>query len=168
MNIVNEIDVTEHREAGRGKRLIWGLMLVVLAVGLLVMLSGCSHHSRHHGGMEHGELANPEKLAKHMGYALNYIDASDEQQASIKPIVDEAIPLFKKHQSETRQLKLRLAALLKAEALDHQQLDVIIDEGEQLSRKAYRDAMTVMVTLASELNAEQREILIQKWQDRLE
>jgi len=62
-----------------------------------------------------------------------------EQPRRIKSIVAGAVSQLTKHHAETKQLKLKLAGLLRAEGLDQQKIAMLVDEGEKLSTNAYRN-----------------------------
>lgn len=149
------------RGSRRGR---WGRRLgvfTVLALGLFALPRAFGWGGGHH--CDRGGAMSSEEVREHMGFvsdhALDEVDATDAQYASIEAILDEAAPKIVDTHQEARALKQRLRETLIADPTNRAALEEIRQEGLALADRASSDAMDKLSEAAAVLTPEQRATL---------
>lgn len=140
-----------------------GLRSVVTWLAPLVLaplvLAGCRGH--HHGNMTEAELA--ERMEDVAEYALDHVDATEQQTAQVNAVLRGAAPDLVAFRREHRELSAKLRAELAKDTIDRAQVEVLRQEGLDLADRASARAAQALIDAAEKLNADQRRKLTEKW-----
>lgn len=154
------------RGARRGR---WGRRLGVLALLTLGIFAlprafgwgGGGHCDGHGRGAWTAEQAR-ERMGFMTDRALDEVNATEEQYASIEAILDDAAPRLVEHHAEGRALKARFREQLMQDPADRAALEAIRKEAIALADRASQDALDDLSEAAAVLTPEQRADLAEK------
>lgn len=166
----------EHLEtcphARRRHGFVAGLVLGVLGAGLVgfaigatmpvaeAALGAYSHH-RHGGGPATAEAAR-EHAGFFVGFALHRLDATPEQEDSVKKIVDDAIgelfPVIEEHRANRDELR----SIFGAATIDREAIENLRTEELALADTMSRIVASAVADSAEVLSAEQRTELLER------
>lgn len=133
----------------------WMAALVVVPLAV----AGCRGH--HHGEMTEAELN--ERLEDVAEYALDHVDATEQQTAEVNAVLRAATPDLIAFRREHRELAGKLRAELAKDKIDRAQVEVLRQEGLDLADRASARAGQALVDAADKLQPEQRRKLTDKW-----
>jgi len=142
---------------GSGRKLWrWGLgALLVLPLAAVA----CRGHQ--HGNMTEAELG--ERMEDVAEYALDHVDASEQQTAQVNAVLRGVAPDLIAFRNEHRGLATKLRAELGKDKLDRAQIELIRQEGLDLADRVSARASQALVDAADKLDGEQRRKLTEKW-----
>lgn len=132
-------------------------LLVSLSAVLLVM--GCGH-SR--GEWTQAEVA--ERLEDGAEYALDHVDASDEQAQSVNRVLRGLAPDIIQLRDEQKALGAELRRELAKETLDRAAIEGIRVRSVALFERASQRGTQTLLASAGELTPAQRQKLVEKWE----
>jgi len=140
-----------------GKWFRKGILLAFIPLTAL----GC--HGRRH---EHSAAEVKEHTRDMAGWALDAVDASEEQEASVEAILDQAVEDLLAFRGERKQLGADLRAILAAETVDEQELAALRTRALDLVDRASDRGFRALLEVSRELDPEQRRKLVQRWAKR--
>ena len=136
----------------------WGVVLLA-TVGLLAGMSAC----RHGGGFHSDDPEDREKMFNRMAaYVLDDIDASEDQQAAIQPILETMRVKFEKHRDNHQGTKEEFKELLTKDQVDKEALHQLIDTKSQSMTQLGHEMADAVVEIHALLTPEQRAQLAEK------
>ena len=142
------------------RRWLVGALGLAVVVGLSIPVAFAA---RGPGGFGHGCDEGPataEEAREHAGWftekALDRVDATDDQRASIEATLDGAVPTLFALKGEGRDLKDDMHDALLADQVDAAQVEALRAEAVQLADRASRQVADTVLKIASVLTAEQR------------
>jgi Spy/CpxP family protein refolding chaperone len=148
------------RERGHGRKLFWGIVLVITIVSLVWATNGFGRdHARRHGAI----LENAGELHESLSYALDYIDVTDEQETAVRTLVDELSPELMALTEGKEAIRSRLIAALSVETVDPEDFEVARAEATALTVRTVELTMDATQRLAQILTPEQRAELVKHW-----
>jgi Spy/CpxP family protein refolding chaperone len=138
----------------------WGSRTIVAALLVAPLaLAGCRGH--HRGEMTEAELG--ERMEDIAEYALDHVDASEQQTAQVNAVLRAAAPDLVAFRREHRELAAKLRAELAKDKIDRAQVEMLRQEGLDLADRASARASQALLDAADELQPEQRRKLAEKW-----
>lgn len=150
-----------HRERGRGRKLFWGALLIV---GVLILTGALARGGRHHRRV--AELP-PEELFARMhqatDWALNTVDATDEQRTRIKAILDELAPDLVTFGSERQALRIRFTKAVQADQVSPDEVEEIRIASLNLAERAINRSLDLLLKVSEVFTPEQRKDLAHAW-----
>jgi periplasmic protein CpxP/Spy len=132
-------------------------LLVSLSAVLLVM--GCG---RSHGNWTQAEVA--ERLEDGAEYALDHVDATDEQSDKVNRIMRGLAPEIIQLRDQQRALGAELRRELAKETLDKAAIEGIRVRSMALFERASLRGTQALLASADELTPEQRQKLVERWE----
>jgi hypothetical protein len=132
-------------------------LLVSLSAVLLVM--GCG---RSHGNWTQAEVA--ERLEDGAEYALDHVDATDEQAANVNRVLRGLAPDIIKLRDEQKALGAELRRELAKETLDRGAIEGIRARSVALFERASQRGTQALLASAEELTPDQRQQLVARWE----
>ena len=145
------------------RRFVQGTALTVSAV-LLSGLAGCSRFHRHPSELSAEELVS--RVDRGATWLLWKVDATDEQQAQIKQVLDKLTPEVADFQARHQALKTQFAKTVASEQINQDELGKLRAEGLDLTALAFSRSFDTMIQAATVLTPEQRRKLAEAWKDR--
>lgn len=140
---------------GLGSLKVWLAPLVLVPL----VLAGC--RGNHHGNMTEAQLA--ERMEDVAEYALDHVDATEQQTAQVNSVLRGAAPDLVAFRREHRELSAKLRAELAKDTIDRAQVEVLRQEGLDLADRASARAGQALLDAAEKLNGDQRRKLTDKW-----
>lgn len=124
--------------------------------------SGCH---RGHGGSATAEQAQERvKHAAEWFYAA--VDATDEQEAAIDPLLEGATGDLFEMRAERQALAQELRTALSRDTVDPAELEQIRGRALALIERASQRGFEALAQVAEQLDAEQRNKLVKRWEKR--
>jgi len=147
----------------------WWTASIVL--GAAIALSCAGHFSRgtdgntrtHHGFFAAGSDAT--ELAEGIDDALDHVDATAEQRAKAKAIVERHAPRLGQLQHEREALEQQLQGLWGDDQIDVQAVSAARARCERLAQEAAREGLEFMDQLMRVLTVEQRREIVTRWRE---
>lgn len=146
---------------GGHRRRRWKLFgfLGVLALAAFALPRAFAHGpggwSCHRGGELTAEQTR-EHMGRMAGHALDRVDASDDQRASVDGILDRAAPDVVHFKGEADALRDSFHDAVAADRLDRAELDGLRQDGLELADRASARALEVFLEVAAVLTPDQR------------
>jgi Spy/CpxP family protein refolding chaperone len=110
----------------------------------------------HHRHCNMSEEALREHVDRKLGFALDKLDATDEQERAIRAIVAEAIPEMIALHRQGRSLRESFTEALLADRVDREELERVRQEIEGLTQKATTVAAKRLADISEVLTKAQR------------
>ncbi len=156
------------RERGRGRRLFWGMVLIITVASFMAVANGFGRdHGRSGSGRVHGStFENPGELREGLERVLDHLDATDEQRTALRTLVDELSPELAALADGKEAIRNRLVAALSAEIVDTEDFAAARAEGTALAERAVGMTIDATLRLAQILTPEQRAELVEYWSKR--
>lgn len=108
---------------------------------------GFGHRGRHH---------DPEKMLEHAERVMDEIDATDDQKATARTILEEAMPTVESFREEAGLLREEIKAVFQAETIDRSALEDSRQDLLDLVDRATAYGFGTMAGLAEVFTPEQR------------
>jgi len=164
-----EPDTASWPRNGRALGLVIASLVALLLVGgALLAASQAGAASRwfgHRHGWSHGGNHDPQQLSEHATLAADwigrYVDASDEQRASLEAIAAEGIAELGALTEDHRGRREALVELLTQPVVDRGALEALRAQELELVDRASRRLVVSLADAAEVLTAEQRAELIE-------
>ena len=159
----------EGASGNRGRRRRWVIVaavaLPVLAVAALAGTRAvASPWGHHHWGDRDPTLEEAQQYVNRWtDHVLDRLDATEEQRAEIRLIIDEALPEMLAFRRQGRELRGEGRQLLLLEPIDRVGLDRVRAEGIELADRASARGLEVFVDITEVLTPEQREQVADHW-----
>lgn len=150
-----------HRERGRGRKLFWGALLIV---GAVILTGAFARGGRHHRSV--AELPAEELFARmHQAtdWALNTVNATEEQRIRIKAILDELAPELVTFGSERQVLRSRFTKAVQADQVSPDEVEGIRIASLNLAERAINRSLAMLLEVSEILTPEQRKDLAHAW-----
>jgi periplasmic protein CpxP/Spy len=138
--------------------------IVVLVAGSALALAHGMHGM--HGGMDPEEMA--EHMQVHVKHVLEDVDATPEQQAQIRAILDATFVDLKAMHERADAAHEELQAVFTAPAVDRARLETLRASHMKIFDEASRRCATALADAADVLTPEQRAKLAQQMEKRRE
>jgi Spy/CpxP family protein refolding chaperone len=149
--------------SGLGCRFVWGTALTMSAI-LLSGLTGCSRFHRQSSDLSAEELIS--RLDRGAAWLLWKVDATDDQEARVKSLLNGLTPELEELQSRHKILKMKFAAALAEDQINQDELARLRTGGLDLTDRVFNRSFDAMVQAAAVLTPEQRKKLVETWKDR--
>ena len=137
------------------------LLAVAVFAGTRAVASPWGHH--HWGDRDPTLEEAQEHVNRWTDHVLDRLDATDEQRAEIRLIVDEALPEMLALRTEGRALKREGREMLLVEPIDRAGLEQVRVEGIQLADRASARGLQVFIDITEVLTPEQRKEVADHW-----
>lgn len=163
--MMNEtIEITKQEKMGDPRR----LKIVALGALVLIVLGGASMVAASHFGgpmLRHRGPMDPETAKEHIefvsGFVLSKVDASDEQQAEIKDLLEATVDDLAFVAAEHRAGREAFHGLLMQETVDRAMLEETRLVQMALADQASRRIVETLADVAEVLTVEQRGELVE-------
>jgi Spy/CpxP family protein refolding chaperone len=126
-------------------------------------LTGCSRFHRQPSDLSAEELIN--RLDRGAAWLLWKVDATDEQEARVKSLLNGLTPELDELRSRHKILKMKFAAALAEDQINQDELVRLRTAGLDLTEQAFNRSFDGMVQAATILKPEQRKKLVGAWKD---
>jgi Spy/CpxP family protein refolding chaperone len=153
--------LTQPRLRGRGRQAFWVVVLIGGAVALVSYLSGCTGHARHQRGFVAED--GPQNIHKGTEWALQNVDATQEQREKVGAILQELDADLVRWQEERQALKNRFVLALQGEQVNPEQLAKLKSDSGTLVDRALSRTVEVVLKVSEVLTPEQRKKLVANW-----
>jgi len=132
---------------------------LLVSLSALLLVIGCG---RPRGSFTEAELA--ERLEDVAEYALDHVDASEEQTERVNGVLRGLAPDLVKLRDEHKALFAELGRELAKAELDRAAIEDLRARSVELFERASLRGTAALVASAEELTPEQRQKLVAKWE----
>lgn len=154
------------RERGRGRKVFW---IVVVAAGLLTMIHysiGSLWHHHHGRHTVHAPAEVKERMVKKAERALSKVNATLEQRARVKEIIEDLVPDIIGLQKEKEELKIRIVKTLERGDIHPDAFKQARVSSVNLAEKAINRSFEAISAVSAVLTPDQRKELLKEWEPR--
>jgi protein CpxP len=148
------------------KRVVLGSLIaacVVLAGGSLAFAHGMGG-GWHHGGMDPAEMV--EHLQVHVSHVLDEVDATADQKARVKVIVEAATKDLEALHDQQGNVHKELHEIFTSPTIDRERLETVRAAHMQALEAASKRCATALADAAEVLTPDQRKLLGEKMAKR--
>lgn len=150
-----------------GKLLFLGVLFVLGAVVAVpwAMASGARDAFTHHRGCRGGEVTEDglrDKLGFGAGFALQKVDATQEQRDQVDAILDDLAPRLFAAKTEGTEIHAAVGEAISGETVDAEQLELLRQQGLVHADEVSKIVLDSAVELAEVLTPDQRAELMQR------
>ena len=161
----------EGPSANRGRRrrsmIVAAVALPLAAVAALAGTRAvASPWGHHHWGDRDPTLEEAQEYVNRWtNHVMDRLDATEEQRAEVRLIIDEALPEMLAFRRQGRELRGEGRELLLLEPIDRVGLDQLRAEGIELADRASARGLEVFVDITEVLTPEQRKQIADHWRN---
>lgn len=160
----------EYRERGRGRKILGTVALIAGVLLLFTLLDGYgSQRGRWFHGDRHGaELSLKEwqeRTNKGAEWVLDHVDASEEQKAQVKVILDDLASEVATLQGERAALVENFKQALEEDAIGQDELEPLRTASVRLAERAIGLTTDGLLAIVEILTPEQRRQLVKAWKE---
>jgi Spy/CpxP family protein refolding chaperone len=148
---------------GFDRRLVQGTALIMSAI-LLSGLAGCSRLYHQSSNLSTEELVS--RVDRGATWLLWKVDATDEQEARVKSLLNGLTPELEELESRHKVLKMKFAASIAEDQINQDELVRLRTDGLDLTGQAFNRSSDAMVQASAVLTPKQRKKLMEAWKDR--
>ncbi len=159
MSKENRIDIGVHRQEGRGRKAFWIVLGILFVVGALWMIDGGRRDSSYF-------FTNSIASERTLNRALNVLDATAEQRATIEPALRGLQSDMVEMREEETRLRIEFFEALSSGTLRPEDVGRLQTAATGLSEVAIGRALEVTSEVWGVLTPEQRTELLNHWDPR--